>query len=135
MPAPKLKPRTKPRATGRDNDRAKTSTSGAPVKQLRTTEQAAADLLNLQDGEMMISWTEAETIPVAPYANVVVGPVTAFRKIKDPGGTSDDDKKAIKAQYKFLKDLIEEILSEDRWQIEQAVARYNKEEDDTNGKK
>lgn len=136
MAAPKLKPRTQPRSTGRGKERAKTPTSSAPTKRTRTQEDVVADMLNVQDGEMVISWTEAETVPVGPYANVVVGPVTAFRKIKDPGDTSEDSAKAIKAQYKFLKDVIEEIVSEDRWQIEAAVARYNKEEDEgQNGKK
>jgi hypothetical protein len=34
----------------------------------------------------------------------------------------------------FLKDLCEEVISEDRWLVEQAVARHNEREAD-NGKK
>ena len=132
----KLKPRTQPRSTGRGKERAKAAGSSAPTKRTRTQEDVVAELLNVQDGEIVISWSEAETVPVGPYANVVIVPVTAFRKIKDPGGTSDEDKKAIKAQLTFLKDVIEEIVSEDRWQIEQAVARYNEKEDEgKNGSK
>ena len=134
MPPMKLKPRSKPRETGRDDDRASAPAKSAPTKRTRTQEDVVADLLNVQDGEMVISWAEAETVPVGKYANVVIGPVTVYRKIKDPGDTSDASKKAIRAQYTFLKDLSEEIISEDRWQIENAVARYN-EEEDKNGSK
>jgi hypothetical protein len=126
MPA-KLKPRTRPRVEETEPK------SG--VKKTATHRQSSREPdLTIEGGEIIIEWQGSELVPVAQYASVTIGPARVVRRIKDPGGTGDDAKAAIRAQLVFLKDLCEEVISEDRWLVEQAVARHNEREAD-NGKK
>jgi hypothetical protein len=88
------------------------------------THRGARRELIPDDGEMYIEYQGSELVPVAQYASVTIGPVRVVRKIVDPG----DDHEALKAEIHKLRKAVEEVISEDRWMVEQSVAKHNERE-------
>lgn len=74
------------------------------------------------NGKPMIEfWVQSsETVPVAQYANVVVGPIGARMWIEDDG-----DEETLAEAIRSKQNLIEEIVGEDREIIFESVKFYN----------
>jgi len=71
----------------------------------------------------------AETVPIAQYANVVIGPVGIRRWVEDT-----DDREELKQAISAMQVLVEEVISEDREIVEESIRMHN-EREDKNGKK
>lgn len=67
----------------------------------------------------------SETVPVAQYANVVVGPIAVRRWVEDP---EDDDK--LREVISASQDLVESVVAEDRDLVQESVASYNRQKEE-----
>jgi hypothetical protein len=130
--APRTRPRRAPRVSGDEAKQTRKNVLDEP-KQRQASPSPASVVPIGSNGLPMIEITvqASETVPVAQYANVVVGPIAIRRWIEDP---QDDD--ALRAAVDHHQDLVEGIVSEDRDLVQQSVAAYNRQkEEQEKGKK
>lgn len=127
-------PTTKKLARPRTRPRVEETEPKSSVKKDATHRQSSREPdLTIADGEIIIEYQGSELVPVAQYASVTIGPVRVVRKIKDPGGNDEAAKEIIKHHVDVLRQAVEEVISHDRFLVEQAVARHNEREAE-NGK-
>jgi hypothetical protein len=125
------RPRTKPRVTETEQQRAPTR---AVVKGTATV---------MDNGVLEISCQLAETVPVAQYANVIIGPVGLRWSIINPGidklGVVDWEEQDLTPEQQAIYDevrgylratskLVEHQISEDRDIVEESVRLMNQRE-------
>lgn len=65
----------------------------------------------------------SETVPVAQYANVVVGPIAVKHVALDMGG--DAGKKNLRDAIEEVQEIIEDIIEEDRDNVLASVKAFN----------
>jgi hypothetical protein len=97
----------------------------------------------LSNGNLEIASQMAETVPVAQYANVIIGPVGLRWQIENPGieklGPVDWDADDLTAEQQAIYDqvrgwlratgkLIEHAIAEDRELVEESVRLHNQRE-------
>ena len=125
----KPRPRRVPRV---DQDEAKQTHKN--VMDNPKVKPAMATLIPMgSNGLPMIEITvqASETVPVAQYANVVVGPIAIRCWVEDP---QDDDK--LREIIDHRQELVESIVAEDRDIVQESVASYNRQKEEAEkGKK
>lgn len=62
----------------------------------------------------------SETVPVAQFANVVIGPICVHQWIEDNGPED------LRDQLRALNELVAEIIAEERETVEESVRAYNR---------
>jgi hypothetical protein len=97
----------------------------------------------LSNGNIEIASQMSETVPVAQYANVIIGPVGLRWQIENPGieklGAVDWDADDMTAEQQAVYDtlrgylratgkLIEHAIAEDRELVEESVRLHNERE-------
>lgn len=141
--------RTKPRV---EDTEPKLHTASAQLSTKQSPKVHA--VANVIDGELLVSGVLAETVPVAQYANVVLGPVGLQWKLGgidmsvltdvewgdiDEGGESTFDYDALTPEQKAVYDkargavratmkIIEHAVAEDRETVERSVRMHNERE-------
>ena len=125
----KPRPRRVPRVNQDESKQTHKNVMDNPKQQ-----SATASLVPMgSNGLPMIEITvqAAETVPVAQYANVVVGPIAVRRWVEDP---QDDDE--LRKIIDHNQDLVESIVAEDRDIVQESVASYNRQKEEAEkGKK
>lgn len=114
------RPRSKPRIDGIGEERA--SSVKETVKTHKPLPGANGTPPTGPDGMPMIEIfaQSSETVPVAQYANVVLGPVGVRRWI-----AHTDDPEEIRGAFRELMDVVEQVISEDRQLVAESVAHHN----------
>lgn len=72
-----------------------------------------------------ITVQSSETVPVAQFANVVVGPIAVRRWVEDP---QDDD--LLRESIEASQTLVESVVGEDRDLVQESVAAYNRQKEE-----
>lgn len=72
-----------------------------------------------------ITVQSSETVPVAQFANVVVGPIAVRRWVED---TQDDDDLTEKIHRN--QEMVESVVGEDRDLVQESVASYNRQKEE-----
>lgn len=140
----KMQPRNKPRV---EDTEAK---GGASRKQSRGTIKSQVTPL---DGEVIITSQIAETVPIAQFANVILGPTMLSWKLTgadmeklvdvdwEDGTLTKEQQEVydrVRGALVATSAIIEEHLSEDRETVERSVRQFNQrqeEEEKSAGKK
>lgn len=137
--ATQRRPRTKPRVNTDGDGKA----SSVKDQVTKNQQPLSVPLPMGSNGLPMIEVVSqsSETVPVAQFANVVIGPCAARRLVEDPGlaklvGTDPEEwnaeQQAIADQFKgeiaVMNLLIQEVISEDREAVEESVRLHNERE-------
>lgn len=131
---------TKPRRTRRTKPRVtETETQRAPTKQVDRNGTATV----MSDGTLELACQLAETVPVAQYANVIIGPVGLRWATANPGidklGVVDWEEMDLSPEQQAIYDtvrgylratskIVEHQISEDREIVEESVRLMNQRE-------
>lgn len=138
--APKPKPRTRPRVEDTED------TGGAPNKSAahRQTKDPISAVAHQLNGEVLIVGQLSELVPVAQYANVVLGPNQIAWKLSgvdmsllaevdwDSGDKLTDEQQEVydrvMGALKATSRVLEIHLSEDRDSVDRSVRQHNERE-------
>lgn len=123
----KVKPRSTPRISKVEDDGGKPDrATSKPAGHKPGAAVASSGVPIGANGAPMIEIISqsSETVPIAQYANVVIGPVAVRRWVEDTGDLED-----LKARISENQQLVEQVISEDREIVEESIRMHNERED------
>jgi hypothetical protein len=129
---PKIRPRRVPRVNQDESKQTRKNVLDNPKQQPASTPIMFAVPMGANGLPMIeITVQSSETVPVAQFANVVVGPIAVRRWVED---TQNDDE--LREKINSNQELVESVVSEDRDIVQESVAAYNRQKEETEkGKK